>query len=245
VVSELYNPITVVGVDCATKPSKVGMALGSFDGQHLTLVDAKVGSSSVKPVDVVATWIKGKAQSLICLDAPLGWPVRLREALHDHQAGATLNHSANDLFQRLTDKEICERLKKRPLEVGADRIARTSKSALDFLGELSISVGRSIELAWDQNPWQGVRAIEVYPAATRLSWGLKHASSDVLAQHCCFGGIDVNLLNNGHINDAVVCAIAGKEFLLHEAVRPSEEQKEIAMREGWIWAGRKPDEIKR
>jgi len=241
VVSELRAPITVIGVDCATNPSKVGLARGSFDGQNLTLIDAKLGSSLLRPVDVVAAWIEGEAQSLVCLDAPLGWPTTLREALRVHRAGARLDHSPNDLFRRLTDKEICERLDKRPLEVGADRIARTAKAALDFLEELSISVGSSVELAWDRDPWQGVRAIEVYPAATRVSWGLKHASVDDLRKHCRFGSVDVNVLENDHINDAIVCAIAGEEFLRSIAVGPSEEQKEVAMCEGWIWAGPKPD----
>src|SRR5437016_7332440 len=40
------------------------------------------------------------------------------------------------MFRRVTDDVIYERLGKRPLDVGADRIARTAHAALRFLEEL-------------------------------------------------------------------------------------------------------------
>jgi hypothetical protein len=73
------------------------------------------------------------------------------------------------MFRRMTDDEIHRRLRKRPLEVGANLIARTAHSALKLLGEIRERTGLAIPLAWAPVEALPYRAIEVYPAATRSS----------------------------------------------------------------------------
>ena len=70
----------------------------------------------------------------------------------------------NYIFRRLTDQFVKEKARKNTiLEVGADKIARTTHWALSLLEELRTS-RRKIPLAWRQGQISGVKAIEVYPA---------------------------------------------------------------------------------
>ena len=55
---------------------------------------------------------------------------------------------ANAMFRRITDVFIQTRLGKRPLDVGADRIARTAYAALAILAILRVELGIPIPLAW-------------------------------------------------------------------------------------------------
>jgi hypothetical protein len=37
---------TVIGIDCATQPHKVGLALGTFDSKLVTVAEVTLGSSA-------------------------------------------------------------------------------------------------------------------------------------------------------------------------------------------------------
>jgi hypothetical protein len=50
------------------------------------------------------------------------------------------------------------------------------------------------------------------------------------------------ILDNDNALDAVVCILAGIDFLSRETMEPKESQIEIAKKEGWIWLGKSPDE---
>jgi hypothetical protein len=69
---------------------------------------------------------------LDAIDAPLGWPKPLAETLIDHRAGMPIETPANAMFRRTTDLFIQRKLKKTPLDVGADRIARTATQRWRF-----------------------------------------------------------------------------------------------------------------
>jgi hypothetical protein len=106
---------------------------------------------------------------------------------------------------------------------------------LDFLRALTNVLGVSIELAWDIEPWQGVKAIEVYPAATYIARRMEGKSFESLSKYCGFGTLDITVLKNPHVADAIICAIAGADFLDDLSVAPSGEHERVR-REGWIWA---------
>jgi hypothetical protein len=57
---------------------------------------------------------------LIAIDAPLGWPKPLAETLMNHRAGVAIETPANAMFRRATDVFIQQKLRKTPLDVGAD-----------------------------------------------------------------------------------------------------------------------------
>lgn len=161
----------LVGIDCATKPRNVGIALAEM-GDPVQVRKICAGISD--PWGRVAKWVSSFAGQdvLVALDAPLGWPIGLNEALHEHSAGKPVGKCPNDMFRRCTDRYIHDTIGKQPLDVGANLIARTAHAALKELESLRESTCNSIPLAWRHDNLGGVHAIEVYPAATLKSHGI-------------------------------------------------------------------------
>lgn len=236
----------VVGIDCATQARKVGLARAVGSGSSFKVTEAMTCGRSHAPADVVARWLDSKRSVLLALDAPLGWPLPLGEALGSHRAGLPLSVPGNMLFRRHTDRVVAERTGKTPLDVGADRIARTAHWALSFLDELRQELQEPIPLAWSTPFTHRVAAIEVYPAATLLARGVSlrgYKQSDGVRErelilevmgHC----IDLSQLDGVaalgvDALDAIACVLAGVDFLEGRAVPP--DQMDLALREGWIW----------
>jgi hypothetical protein len=143
-------PIQLIGIDCATEDARIGLAHGSADGADLHVLDARQCSRDQPAMQTIGEWITTRehTQTLLAIDAPLGWPAALGEALAGHQAGDAISVGAHDLFRRDTDRFIKRTLGKQALDVGADRIARTAHAALGLLGELRRRLGDAIPLAW-------------------------------------------------------------------------------------------------
>jgi predicted nuclease with RNAse H fold len=229
--------VTIIGVDCAAQAKNTGLARAITDGDKLTLLDTCCASSEASAASTVCDWVRHAKRVLLALDAPLGWPAELGRALARHQAGEALAPPAHKLFRRMTDDLICERLGRRPLDVGADRIARTAHAALWFLKDLRESLGSEIPLVWSPH-WRGrFGVIEVYPAATRIALGVPRGRGSLagLESRLTFHG---TASNSEHARDAVVCTVAGLEFLSGRTVVPRRTQMRQARQEGWIWAGR-------
>ena len=51
-----------------------------------------------------------------------------------------------------------------------------------------------------------------------------------------FGVGAVEVAANDHMVDAVVCVLAGWDFLAGQAIGPDDNTGPMATREGWIWA---------
>lgn len=238
---------TIIGIDAATEAKKLGLARGRLDASHLIIDEAVLGSEMVSVMDTITSWIDGP--TLIAVDAPLGWPSSLGGALRDHRAGRVIAVHPHDLFRRMTDKFVHETLGKLPLEVGADRIARTAHAALMRLGDLREGTGLQIPLAWTPRV-DDVACIEVYPAATLKarrvdSSGCKGPKGNAPAarerviaaiRHEFLLSVDIaRLVSSDHRLDAVVCVLAGADFLQGKCVAPDDNQREVATVEGWIW----------
>lgn len=239
--------VTMIGLDCATDDANVGAALGkwregSLSVQRVTLCDR------VAPAAVVAGWL-GEADEpvLLALDAPLGWLAPLAQTLTRHRAGDELSAGADQMFRRMTDRAIHKNVGKTPLDVGADRIARTAHAALRFLGELRSALSRPVPLAWSAHAVGGIAAIEVYPAATLSAHGIRSAGYkkpehvaerreivDALRTRLALPD-DIGLLeDDADALDAVVCLLAAKDFVEGQSVSPDDAQ--LAEQEGWIWS---------
>ena len=245
--------ITIIGVDCATQSNKVGLALGSISNGLLSIDKAmKVGKSG-SIADVVSSWIKENSttKTLIAMDSPLGWPIKLGEELIGHKAGASLSTEAHQMFRRRTDFFIKEQANKQSLDVGADRIARTAHAALRLIDEIKEQVGMSIPLAWNSELTHPISVIEVYPAVTLKSCQLLPATSykkesnkergqifDGLSKLMDLSKVDKQLIiDDDDMLDAVVCVLAGYHFINDESAGPAtEEDRALAGKEGWIWA---------
>jgi predicted RNase H-like nuclease len=238
--------VAIVGIDCATDPNKTGLALASVDGNKTVLQEVTTGRDR-SPAEIVNRWIQGSRQALLALDAPLGWPAGLGRALAVHMAGWELQVSPTDLFKRTTDKFVTETLGKRPLDVGADRIARTAHSALAFLSALRRLSGSEIPLAWSPRLGQKIEAIEVYPAGTLTALGLPSVGykkpKDRKVREKILNGISLRvdaesglkkaLVGNADLLDAVICTLAARDFLDWKVMPPRD--MDVSQKEGWIW----------
>jgi predicted RNase H-like nuclease len=201
-----------------------------------------------KAADVVVRWLQQDPQlrTLLAIDAPLGWPKDLSSALIDHRAGQEISTEPNLMFRRETDRFVHAKLWKTPLEIGADRIARTAHSALRLLGHLRRSMSAEIPLAWSQD-WEGTVAIEVYPAATLLAHkitavGYKKKGQQTVDREeiikCLRSQLTLPescqvMSESADALDAAVCILAGADFVRGLAQAP--EDTTLAVREGWIW----------
>ncbi len=227
----------LIGIDCATQPNKVGLALAQWDGAVARIQECRTASAAESPIAIVNRWLQQSGTALLALDAPLGWPQALTESLVSHRAGAGMGASAHALFRRRTDDAIHRRFRKRPLEVGANFISRTAVAALDLLEQLRVERAHSIPLAWHPNALERISAIEVYPAATRLahrSTG-RGGSLDGLGHALDLTALGGRLPASADAVDALVCVIAAADFLRGLAPGPGPADWASAQQEGWIW----------
>jgi predicted RNase H-like nuclease len=248
----LETRLRIIGVDVATQPKSVGLA-------HCTYSDGRLGVETVlaepswDAIDArIGDWLHSTtsdAPTLLALDAPLGWPSRLSASLQSHRAGESLPPVANELFRRRTDDVIANALGKRPLDVGADRIARTAHTALRLLARLRRTHQLAIPLAWQPAPPSVTCAIEVYPAGTLVSRDLPSSGykgpmpkAGALRDRI-IDGLHVELTlssesarvmqSSDHLLDAVLCCVAAHDFANGRVIEP--EQGDLARQEGWIW----------
>jgi predicted RNase H-like nuclease len=238
----------LVGSDCATDYARVGLALGLLDDDRLTVVRALLCTRRVPAITTIAHWLEPAAEgcSLLAFDAPLGWPAPLSAALVDHRAGKEIIVTPNEMFRRTTDRIVQKELGITPLDVGADRIARTAHAALHLMGDLHRRLKLHIPLAWEPNLTRPYQAIEVYPAATLKSHGFRSRGykepGNTVEREMIISSLrtvatvqsDVaNMQASADTLDAAVCLLAAADFLRCDAI-PVTDRK-LAEREGWIW----------
>ena len=241
---------TLIGMDFSKDPAKTGLARATVDDACTAMVhDVLTASRRSSPTEIVAGWLRQVSQeethALIALDAPLGWPDAMKgDPFTSHTASGPLDVSANQLFSRETDRQIRERLNKRPLEVGTDRIARTAHGTLRFLQELNGEINGTqalpFTLAWSPSDVRCRNCvIEVYPAATLIARGISAGNKiiDELRERGLSFNFDAeDIAGNDDEVDATVCVLAGLDFLAERAIPPEDNTLRQAEREGWILA---------
>jgi hypothetical protein len=139
---------------------------------------------------------------------------------------------------------------KKPLEVGANFIARTAHAALALLDQ----VGRGrVRLGWTPGSVRGRDAIEVYPAATLLSRGWyrdgykkkgvvgERARGQIVeamkSEMTVLAKAEKRMVTSDHLLDAALCVLAASDYARdHDVVKPTDQA--LAEREGWIWVKR-------
>ncbi len=119
-------------------------------------------------------------------------------------------------------------------------------AALRLLADVRKLSGHPIPLAWSPDI-PGPAAIEVYPAATLTAHGLRASGyktpRDEEQRSEILQGLGERveiqpdlrdlLWSNADALDAVVCVLAGSDFLRGHALPPPDLDE--AKREGWIW----------
>jgi predicted nuclease with RNAse H fold len=237
----------LIGIDAATVREKCGYAIGELIDDVLHVKSAGVLKSKHCP-DALAAYVMPELvesqRVLLAIDAPLGWPAAAGVSLSAHLAGQVLKCAPDQLFHRATDEFVFKKQGRRPLEVGANLIARTAHAALKLLEDIRQKSGYSIPLVWTLG-FDGMGAIEVYPAASLRAWGVDFKgyrdSRDSRAR--LLKGLDRRIympptlseivLGSVDALDACLCALAACDFLAGAVWEP--EDPKVAPKEGWIW----------
>jgi len=236
----------IVGIDCATVAEKVGLAIGRSSVTGVEITKIALGGKGEPVSQTVARWIDGESRALLAIDVPLGWPEALGKSLSNHVAGGRLGVEPNRLFRRETDRFVKRTMGKQPLDVGADRIARTAAAALEILGGVRRQSSCPIPLAWESTYPDRIAAIEVYPAALLAAYGLPSSGykkpNDREKRQEIIAGLSAkwmlscdpqSMIDNDDVLDAAICVLAGYEFLSNRVMQP--ENLALAKKEGWIW----------
>jgi hypothetical protein len=236
----------LVGVDCATVPERTGVAIGRLRDGRLLLEAVHPPDRTLDVEGVLVAALATGDRAVLALDAPLGWPSALGDRLAGHQAGAPLRAAPATLFSRATDHAIRARLGKQPLEVGADRIARTAAAALDLLDRVRTRTGRPLPVAVGAAWEADAMALEVYPAALAAAGSPRPrgreavAAAKVAVARMAFGPAltahEPALAGSPDALDAALCVVAAADWVQGRAVPPPPGLLAVARREGWIWA---------
>jgi predicted RNase H-like nuclease len=238
--------VRVIGLDCATADSRIGLARAEVEAGIYHVTEMDVCSLARPVVSVLAEWFNNAEHVLLAVDAPFGWPASMAQSLLNHKAGEAISAPPNEMFRRETDRFIQREIGKTPLDVGADRIARTALAALRILGELRQVTRRPIPLIWSPASVDGCGAIEVYPAATLTVHGFRSTGykssnqsperEEIVQSLRTVLTLPSNvspMISDPDALDAVVCILAAKDFLEGRTMNPSDVG--LAAQEGWIW----------
>jgi len=236
----------VIGIDCASRDENMGLVLGEVSVGRLTVLEVRDTRPEVLPI--LKEWVLTHDPVLLALDAPLGWPNGMGSRLASHRAGEGIPVSPDELFARHTDRFVRERTKKRPMEVGANLIARTALRAVNLLEELRAQTGGALPVATTSGPPPEPSVMEVYPALVLRSRGLSEVGykgqgrekerirSDLLralASELILACPENRVVGTDHAFDATLCALCALDFLREDVVEPDDPARVLS--EGWIW----------
>lgn len=244
----------IIGIDHATQPGNVGVAVAHFDGEHTTIKHLQSGAGTDYETEI-GSHVSGNERALIAIDAPLGWPSSLSRSLSHHRPGAKIDAVSEEFFRRKTDRIVEAEVGIRPLEVAASWIARTAYSALESLAAIRARCTCDLPTILSSKASFSKGVIEVYPAATLRAHQLPHQKykdngnrevrekilDGLLSRIELSREVDrETLLTSHHILDAAVCALAAHDFLSGFVRKPNDSEVELARIEGWIWVYQSP-----
>ena len=244
--------VDLIGVDVATRADRTGLATGRWGPDGIS-VERVVPAATA--ADLRAAVAQRAGPLLVCLDAPLGWPMALAPALSEHRAGEPIATPRGRLFWRETDRVVRQVTGKRPLSVAADLIAHTAWQALWLLAEMRAErplpvLSDATELALELGSGG---AIEVYPGAALVSMGvpargykaagardIRAAMLPALAHQGLplVGAAADAAVASPDALDAALCLLVGARFLEGRCVhwRDHGVDASVVGREGWMWA---------
>jgi len=251
--------VLLIGWDAAVDPRNTALSLVRYDPPDVTVEAHATPHDRDELVSTVTRWVQGATATLLCVDSPLGWPHRMAPILSGHVAGDGIRAIADELFRRLTDIDVRRRVGKTPLDVGADRIARTALATLNAIDAVRERVARRIHAVIDiqdpRNDPSTVLLLESYPAGWFASEGIgtrgyrpaggRSRREDLLRQvehHLPATGLSMryavehtSLVQRADDLDALICTLNGIDYLEGRCPAPPPHAREIAHTEGWIW----------
>lgn len=237
--------MNIIGLDAAVQDKDIGCVFGEYRRGRLLLMQKWERKEPLE--DFIFACIRDSPSAILAIDAPLGWPVSFRKVLNNHCAGRPLDVDPQSFFKRKTDLDVRQRFRKTPLEISADRIARTAFFTLQRLGKVEKQIDKKLELLWDVKSRNDHGLLEVYPAATLLANGLsikgykkenitarKKLYEELGALYNFSNPLNLDLTEVEHDFDALVCCLACADFIEGKSRAPDVLDREIK-EEGWIW----------
>ncbi len=238
--------LQILGIDAAVDPRNNGLAIAEYTSNHCKVRSLQVGRGGEPIALQILELIDSSRPLLVAIDAPLGWPTALTKALHGHVAGHELDGGPNDLFARTTDRFVRKKTGLKPLDVGADRIARTAAAALKLITSLRAGTKQALPLLRSPNAAVKGGLIEVYPAATLKQRALqfrqykKPDAAEIRKQIAAAVSEELDVedvtsqcVDSDHCLDAVLCVLAATDFLAGRCAGPTDDVP--VQEEGWIW----------
>jgi hypothetical protein len=252
------STIRVAGIDWATEPTKralVELRVESAIGR--TFVER-----IVSPVtdDHIALESHNAALTAIGVDVPFGWPTPFAHFVAGWSVGEPCSSSipTRDAFSyRTTDLVVREMVRKTPLSVSSDRIALGAFAWAKLVAKHGFRAQIDCGAGPSSRTWPTI--IEVYPAATLTA--LSASGRLEIASYKSDEGVRASLLvalcdrfriecspsdletlassgDDSDKTDAFVAALTTAMYagsLKPGVARPSENQRDTARREGWIF----------
>jgi predicted nuclease with RNAse H fold len=237
--------VITVGVDLAAEPKNTAIA---------TLVWSATGcrvDALRDKGDDEAILAAARGADKLGIDAPIGWPDAFVDFVVAHRDGHVSVPDGvvgidwrRQLANRMTDFEVRRRLPGLvPLSVSTDRIAHPAMRAAGLLSRLAAQ-GKPVDRSG-----AGV-VVEAYPAASLRCWQLRASgykgptnaptlralAGDLLAQApwLDLGEQLERFMTSDHRFDAVVAGLTARAAALGLTHEPTDSQRKIARREGWI-----------
>lgn len=220
------------GIDLAAQPSRTGAVVVDWAAHPPAIVDATV---KVTDEQILALCSKVAArQGRVGIDCPLGWPRPFVAYLAAHAANQPLPVTGTDtqaLRMRTTDLAVQRRLGRAPLSVSTNMLGVTALRAARILSALR-DVGMPVDRA-------GAGLVcEVYPAASRVAWGLpaKVRDLDGLLQQLPLAVPPAHQaqLASEHVFDALIAALTARAVAQGATDQIPTEDQDLAAEEGWI-----------
>lgn len=238
--------ITIIGIKCDADEKKAALGLGLWTGGKLILKHVFCAVKKKSIFDEICNLVSDESFLLYTFDAPLGWPQEMAHTLNNHKAGEPIYQDPDSFFNRETDLFLKKILGKKPFEIGADKIAKTTQWSLLLLQSLREKFNRDIPLVWDNKDLLKASAIEVCPDATLRSRGIyikgyknkkeidkRRKMIENLEDFMNFN-IDKDILaESSYATDAAINVLAGSDFLRGDCIPPPDEFP--VHKEGWIW----------
>ena len=131
----------MIGIDAASQIKNYAFTFAIWDSDHCEIPAPPTRFNTLADATKACGLFASNDRTIFAVDAPLGWPSLFRDILSNHKAGSPIPVAADLLFSRETDRFVRSELSKKPLPVGAERIAYAARSALEFVGQLVREVG--------------------------------------------------------------------------------------------------------
>jgi len=241
-----HPPVRTLGIDLAAQPANTSACAIDWDEDPPSVSRLESGLDDDGLLDAISEAEK------VGIDAPFGWPDEFVDAVVAHRDRATWPGADEDqdlyrfqLSFRATDRRLIEGGARRPLSVSTDLIGVVAMRCAYLLDRLAAQ-GEPVDRAGSG------KVIEAYPAPALAAWGISARGyksrvgvvriPELLSLvEDALGGIAMTpqqreLAGADHnCFDALIASLVARAAALGLTHGPdSDEERDRAVREGWI-----------